>query len=99
MRMPFSAANATSRSPASKLKRPGCGSIASHFISFSGVSESNSRATSALTFAFERRVLISAVPIRLCAAAPAWRSGFSVRGGELVAAHELPTPRPRRCRG
>ncbi len=41
--MPWARAWSTTRSAAEKVKVPRLGSVASHFISFSGVAELNSR--------------------------------------------------------
>ncbi len=73
MRIPFAAANATSLSAPAYEKMPGAGSMVSHFISFSGVSESKLCGTSVRTRGSSRRPLISAVPTRRCAASAAGR--------------------------
>ena len=52
--------------------------MASHFISFSGVSESKLRATSVRTRGSSSRPLISAVPTRRCAASAAGRRSCAV---------------------
>ena len=56
------AAKSTSLSPASNENTPGCGSIASHFISFSGVSELNCARDQFLPVALASRSLMIAVP-------------------------------------
>ena len=52
--------------------------MVSHFISFSGVSESKLRATTVRTRGSSSRPLISAVPTRRCAASAAARRSCAV---------------------